>query len=73
MVWVAGYCNGYFGYIPSNRVLEEGGYEADGWKTPIEEPIVAKALELERRLAAPASSGVTAKPTTPDRPKGTKE
>lgn len=27
-------CNGYFGYIPSNRILEEGGYEADGWKTP---------------------------------------
>jgi hypothetical protein len=51
MVWVAGYSNGYFGYIPSDRVLEEGGYEADGWKTPIEEPIVAKALELERRLA----------------------
>lgn len=53
MVWVAGYCNGYFGYIPSDRVVKEGGYEADGWKTPIEEPIVAKALELERRLAVP--------------------
>jgi hypothetical protein len=52
---VAGYCNAYFGYIPSNRVLKEGGYEADGWKTPIEEPIVSKALELNRRLAAEGS------------------
>jgi hypothetical protein len=50
-VWIAGYCNAYFGYIPSNRVLKEGGYEADGWKTPIEEPIVAKALQLNRWLA----------------------
>jgi len=73
MVWVAGYCNGYFGYIPSNRVLEEGGYEADGWKTPIEEPIVAKALELERRLAALAPSSVPARPTTFGSPKGAKQ
>jgi len=73
MVWVAGYCNGYFGYIPSNRVLEEGGYEADGWKTPIEETIVAKALELERRLAGPASAAVPVKPTMSERPKGVKQ
>ena len=26
-VWVAGYCNDMFGYIPSVRVLLEGGYE----------------------------------------------
>lgn len=25
---VAGYCNGYFGYIPTERDYEEGGYEA---------------------------------------------
>lgn len=29
-VWVAGYSNDVFGYIPSRRVLEEGGYEASG-------------------------------------------
>jgi neutral ceramidase len=29
-VWVAGYCNDVFGYIPSLRVLKEGGYEGGG-------------------------------------------
>lgn len=29
-VWVAGYSNDVFGYIPSKRVLLEGGYEAGG-------------------------------------------
>jgi hypothetical protein len=27
-VWVAGYCNDMFGYLPTGRVLAEGGYEA---------------------------------------------
>jgi neutral ceramidase len=26
-IWVAGYCNDVFGYVPSLRVLQEGGYE----------------------------------------------
>ncbi len=26
-LWVAGYCNDLFAYIPSLRVLQEGGYE----------------------------------------------
>jgi hypothetical protein len=30
LVWVAGYSNDVFGYIPSKRVLLEGGYEAGG-------------------------------------------
>jgi len=30
VVWVAGYCNEVFGYVPSRRVSEEGGYEARG-------------------------------------------
>ena len=29
-VWVAGYSNDVFAYIPSLRVLLEGGYEAGG-------------------------------------------
>lgn len=29
-VWVAGYSNYVFGYLPSQRVLEEGGYEGGG-------------------------------------------
>jgi hypothetical protein len=27
-VWVAGYCNDMFGYVPTRRVQAEGGYEA---------------------------------------------
>ncbi|HID24407.1 MAG TPA: hypothetical protein EYP14_18690, partial [Planctomycetaceae bacterium] len=30
VVWVAGYSNNVFGYLPSRRVLEEGGYEGGG-------------------------------------------
>ncbi len=28
-IWVAGYCNDVFAYVPSMRILIEGGYEAD--------------------------------------------
>ncbi len=28
LVWVAGYCNDMFGYLPTRRVQREGGYEA---------------------------------------------
>lgn len=51
-VWVAGYSNGYFGYIPSKRVLEEGGYEAAPVAPSTEEQIVAKVHELHKRLNA---------------------
>jgi len=27
--WVAGYANDVFAYVPSLRILHEGGYEAD--------------------------------------------
>lgn len=29
-LWVAGYCNDVFGYLPTARILEEGGYETRG-------------------------------------------
>ncbi len=29
-LWIAGYSNDLFGYLPSARVLEEGGYETRG-------------------------------------------
>jgi hypothetical protein len=29
-LWVAGYCNDVFGYLPSAKVLAEGGYETRG-------------------------------------------
>jgi neutral ceramidase len=51
-IWVAGYSNVYSGYIPSRRVLLEGGYEARSrpWKPTLEELIVGKVHELFDRL-----------------------
>lgn len=51
-IWVAGYSNVYDGYIPSKRVLLEGGYEAKSrpWKPELEERIIAKVHELFERL-----------------------
>jgi hypothetical protein len=59
-LWVAANCNDVFAYIPSRRVLEEGGYEADSsmmfyglpgpWDSSIEEVIVAQVHEVVRRL-----------------------
>jgi hypothetical protein len=55
--WVAAYSNDVMGYIPSLRVLKEGGYEAGGsnvyyglptlWHETIEEVIVKAVHETE--------------------------
>ena len=34
-LWVAGYCNDVFGYLPTARVLNEGGYETRGLYTGV--------------------------------------
>ena len=48
-VWVAGYSNDYSGYVPSLRVLREGGYEAAaGWADSVEDRIMSKVMELHR-------------------------
>ncbi len=59
--WVAGYCNDVMAYIPSLRVLKEGGYEGASsmvlyghptkWAPSVEELIVAKVHELARQPA----------------------
>lgn len=50
-IWVAGYSNVYSGYIPSKRVLLEGGYEASRpYKPDVEERIIGKVLELNEGL-----------------------
>jgi hypothetical protein len=59
--WVAGYSNDVMGYIPSRRVLEEGGYEGGGamvnYGRPgplapeVEEIIAKKVDELVARVA----------------------
>jgi hypothetical protein len=51
-VWVAGYSNDYTGYVPSLRVLKEGGYEAAaGWADDVEDRIANKVHELHAKLA----------------------
>jgi len=60
-VWVAGYSNDVMAYVPSLRVLKEGGYEGGGamapygipsvWAPPVEEKIVAAVHERVKAVA----------------------
>lgn len=62
-VWVAGYSNDVMAYIPSERVLTEGGYEGKGamrytnlpapWRSGVEDQIVGTARKLSERLQKP--------------------
>jgi neutral ceramidase len=67
--WVSAYCNDVMAYIPSKRVLKEGGYEGGGamvyygqpavWSDDVEETImaaVARCLSVIRRPATSASA-----------------
>jgi hypothetical protein len=55
-LWIAGYCNDVFGYLPSARVLREGGYETRGlysggagfFDPTAEEVLVRKVRELSK-------------------------
>jgi hypothetical protein len=51
-VWVSGYTNDYNGYVPSKRVLLEGGYEAKSrpWQPVLEEKIVEKVHALYKEI-----------------------
>lgn len=61
--WVAGYANDVMAYIPSLRVLKEGGYEGGGamvyyglpspWGASVEEDIVRTVHELADQLRKP--------------------
>lgn len=61
--WVAGYSNDVMAYIPSLRVLKEGGYEGGGsmsiyglptiWSTEVEEQVVKGVHQLRTSSAAP--------------------
>ena len=65
-LWVAGYCNDVFAYIPSLRVLQEGGYEGGGaivgarlpgpFAPSIEETIVRKVHELVATVCGAAET-----------------
>ena len=52
-LWIAAYCNDVFGYLPSARVLKEGGYECrglyttQGWFAPNAQTVLmSKVREL---------------------------
>jgi len=51
-IWIAGYSNDYNGYVPSKRVLQEGGYEAQSrpWDASLEERIVGKVHEVVEKV-----------------------
>ena len=55
-LWIAGYSNEVFGYFPSARVLEDGGYETrgvsgKGWFAPgAQEVLVQTVRDLARRV-----------------------
>lgn len=62
--WVAGYCNDVFGYVPTARILREGGYEsrgidrgdAVGQFTPEVEPVIVRAVrEMAREAGRPGT------------------
>jgi hypothetical protein len=58
--WVAGYCNDVMAYIPSLRVLKEGGYEGGGamlyygqptvWGPRVEDVVVGAAHEQVKKV-----------------------
>ena len=60
-VWTAGYCNDVFGYLPSKRVLREGGYEAGEamryttFPGPFDSSVESRIMEGIHRLASEAT------------------
>jgi hypothetical protein len=61
-LWVSAYCNDVFAYVPSMRILAEGGYEAEfnliyyglpaRFAPECEDILVSKVVELTKRTAA---------------------
>jgi hypothetical protein len=60
-LWLAAYCNDVFGYLPSARVLAEGGYETRGlyaggaglFAPRAQDVLVNKVRELAERVGRP--------------------
>jgi neutral ceramidase len=66
-VWVSAYCNDVMAYIPSKRVLLEGGYEGGGamlyyglpasWSPDVEETIMQALARRIRAVKSPSREG----------------
>lgn len=59
-LWIAAYCNDVFGYVPSARVLREGGYETRGLYggdpfSPQVEPVLVEAVRALAQEAGRAT------------------
>jgi hypothetical protein len=60
-LWIAAYCNDVFGYLPSARVLSEGGYETRGlysggiglFDPKAQDVLVEKVRELAKKVGRP--------------------
>jgi len=72
-LWVAGYCNEVTGYVPTRRILSEGGYETRGlytgvgWFAPeVEDALVGAgkeaAVKAGRARGRPEAQNPQAKP-----------
>ena len=55
-LWIAGYCNDCFGYLPTAKILAEGGYETrcliaePGFFSPqVEQVVVEKVRQLAEK------------------------
>ena len=68
--WIAGYCNDVMSYIPSRRVLDEGGYEgntsmmvygvpAHRWANDVEERIMTALNGLMEKVATPTAAAAS--------------
>lgn len=65
-VWVAGYSNDVFGYLPTLRVLKEGGYEGGGamrytpfpgpFAPSVEKRVINKVHSLVEKVRTPISN-----------------
>jgi neutral ceramidase len=75
-LWLAAYCNDVFGYLPSARVLSEGGYETRGlysgsaglFDAKAEEVVVQKVSELARKVGRQKFGGSRMPVTTGSKP-----
>jgi hypothetical protein len=57
-LWIAGFCNDVFAYVPTEQVLAEGGHEGAaamlpyGWPSPFQTGAEDRVVELTKRLMA---------------------